>query len=639
MSPQKSTAGPEPRASVGGGGLPTLAGQLGDVGHQESMGEGQVVAMAAVAWAGALLSTVVAPPILGSLAVIGLAFAVRRPIVLVIGVGLLAASLGHRADEAYRPVAPTELRDEEVMVLDDPRPLAGGWVATVRLTDRSRVQARGWGRAGFGLGTAGAGDRLLVTGRLVPVDDSPWARSRHLVGRLQLDGVERLGGPSGPRALVEAIRSRIVAGADQTPASMRPLYLGLVVGEDRFQPSDQRARFAAAGLSHLLAVSGQNVAFVLAVLRPVSSRLGGRARPVLILAVLAAFAVATRLEPSVLRASAVAALATIAALGGHRQSGTRLLALAVTALVLIDPFLVHAIGFQLSVAASAGILILGPVIHQRVPLPEPAAGAVSVTVSAQITVVPILGSVFGPVSAVSVPANLLGGWAAGLVMMWGLTVGVVAGSAGGWLGSALQAPPTVAMWWLDRVAAVAARLPMPAFTGSSLLAIVAVLAGVRLLGGRGAARRHATLHAFRLSMRIVLVGALLAAAVAAVPDRPATTAALPGGGWYVPSSNGAPSVLVIRADAHDGLLDAIVGARITAVDVVVVESGTGSAAAIARATARLVPTGVVLAPPLHRVVGGRRVTADLTIPTGYTTLTIEPDGTRLTVRGEPIGPP
>jgi competence protein ComEC len=609
------------------------------------MGEGQVVAMAMLAWLGAAVAAPLAVPLPAMMAV--LALVLRRPALLIVGVALLASALGHRADASYHPAAPARLLDHAATVLDDPRPVtASGWAATLRLPDRSRVRASGWGRAGFELSTAQAGDRLVVSGRLTPIDDTAWARSRHLVGRLQLERAERSGGPTGVRALVEVLRSRIVAGADSVPDDLRPLYLGLVVGEDRFQPPDQRARFAAAGLSHLLAVSGQNVAFVLSVVRPITERLGRRSRFVLTISVLVGFAVATRLEPSVLRATVVAALATWSTLGGHPQSGLRLLGLAVTALILVDPFLVHSIGFQLSVAASTGILLLGPVIVDRLPLPAPLAGAVGVTVSAQVAVIPIIGAVFGPMSLVSVPANLLAGWAAGLVMMWGLTVGVIAGAAAGSVGSVLQAPATASMWWLDGVARWAARVPAPVFTASSMAALVALAGAVRLASAASdpteASLASPTSRWLLVVRRTVWAGLLVALSIATinlVPERVNGPTPLDGGGWYVPAMNGGPSVLVIAERSDDDLLAAIVEARITSIDVVVVESGSGQAAAIARATASLVPTGVLLAPPLHRLVGGTRVTAEVTLTAGETTLQIIPDGRRLLVVGNPVGPP
>jgi competence protein ComEC len=432
----------------------------------------------------------------------------------------------------------------------------------------------------------------------------------------------------------------VAAGAEPLPDDLQPLYLGLVIGEDRFQPPAQRARFRAAGLTHLLAVSGQNVAFVLSVARPVSGLLGRRSRFVLTGGLLVVFAIVTRLEPSVLRATATAGLAAWASLTGHRQSGLRLLGLAVTALVMVDPFLVCSVGFQLSICASGGILLLGPLLVARLPGPPLLAEPLAVTLAAQAAVLPLLLGYFGPVSVASVPANLLAGWAAGAVMTWGLTGGLAAGMAPEPVSGWLQLPAAGLVRWLDGVAGWAARLPLPALD-HRLLAVAAGLGVAAWLLGparRGEAAGRVRWRAWPAAVAGRVVAARLgvaavAAAIAlgAIPRPPAMVSGLDGGGLWIPAAEGHPSVLVITAGADERLLDALTGSRILAVDVVVVEAGSRPAAELAGAATDLAPAGAVLAPPQHRVVGARRVTTVLAIPTGSGTVVVTPSANRLTV--------
>src|SRR5206468_3695597 len=102
------------------------------------------------------------------------------------------------------------------------------------------------------------------------------------------------------------------------------------------------------------------------------------------------FGVLTRWEPSVLRAEAMAALALVGTTLGRPVSGLRLLALAVTAVLLVDPLLVRSVGFLLSVAACTGIALLARPIARVVPGPRRLAAAVGVTVAAQLGVAPVL---------------------------------------------------------------------------------------------------------------------------------------------------------------------------------------------------------------------------------------------------------
>ena len=85
------------------------------------------------------------------------------------------------------------------------------------------------------------------------------------------------------------------------------------------------------------------------------------------------FALMTRFEPSVLRASAMAALVAGTRTAGLPVSRVRVLCLAVTALLLIDPLLVRSVGFQLSTAATAAIALGAEPIAGALPGPGVAA--------------------------------------------------------------------------------------------------------------------------------------------------------------------------------------------------------------------------------------------------------------------------
>jgi ComEC/Rec2-related protein len=120
--------------------------------------------------------------------------------------------------------------------------------------------------------------------------------------------------------------------------------------------------------------------------------------------------VVTRWEPSVLRAGVMAGLVLFGVASGRGPGGRRALCLAVVVLLLADPSLAGALGFQLSVAATAGVLWLGPPTARALParVPERVRMAVGTTLGAQATAVPALALALGPVSAAGLPANLLG---------------------------------------------------------------------------------------------------------------------------------------------------------------------------------------------------------------------------------------
>jgi competence protein ComEC len=95
---------------------------------------------------------------------------------------------------------------------------------------------------------------------------------------------------------------------------------------------------------------------------------------------------------------------------GRGPGGRRALCLAVLVLLLADPGLAGALGFQLSVAATAGVLWVGPLATRAVPrwLPDRARTAAGITLGAQVVALPALALALGRFSPASLPANLAG---------------------------------------------------------------------------------------------------------------------------------------------------------------------------------------------------------------------------------------
>ena len=583
------------------------------------MSEAQTVAMAGLCWVGASLpwfAGALRPlPMAAGVVGVTVGFALGRPWVVVVAVAALALWLGYRSDQDFQPVSAGHMA-AEVTLITDPRPFAMGVRCRVRTTDGTRLDASAFGANAAALGGLKAGDRVTVEGSVTPLDKSKWAKSNHLKGRLSISEVRNSRASTGLRRGAEWVRDKVTEGADPVSEHYQPLYLGLVVGDDRFQTEAQKARFRAAGLTHLLAVSGQNVAFVLAVGAPLIRSFGRRTRLVVVISVLVLFAVVTRMEPSVIRATVTAGLATAATLSGHPQSGLRLLALAVSSLLIIDPLLVNSVGFQLSVAASAGILLIGPLISARLPGPSALVEPFSITVAAQLGVLPLLLTYFGPVSLGSIPANLVAGWVAGLIMMWGLTVGVVAGMLPDPIGAIAQLPADLGLWWLDSVAATVPRLALPRFGAIEFLIAACLGGAIWALGG---SRRLWGRPRLFLTVPIVVL------LVVSVPTPPTEPVGL-GGGYWIPSSEDSRnvSVLVVEQGARSELLDEILARRITEVDVMVAESGTRRQASIVRAVHSLVDAEILLAPPQHQVLGATRLTESLHLPVSGGYLEIVP---------------
>jgi competence protein ComEC len=279
------------------------------------------------------------------------------------------------------------------------------------------------------LAVLAAGDEVVVRGWLRPLEAyDVRLRWEHAAARLDVLEVVAMTPSAGVLATVaNTARGVVLDGTDVLPTEERALVAGFLLGDTRDLPPPVLEQFRDAGLSHLLAVSGANVAFVLALVGPFLRRSPRALRVVVTLGVLAVFGAMTRWEPSVLRACAMAACAVVAIHVGRPARGIRVLALAVTVLLLVDPFLVRSVGFQLSCGASAGIALLAVPFATRLRGPAWLRESLGTTAAAQVGVAPVLLPVFGSIPLISLPANLLAVPLAGPLTVWGLTAGAVAG--------------------------------------------------------------------------------------------------------------------------------------------------------------------------------------------------------------------
>ena len=243
--------------------------------------------------------------------------------------------------------------------------------------------------------------------------------------------------------------------ATRLPTIERALFLGLVIGDDRAEPADLVADFRRSGLSHLTAVSGQNIGFLLVACGPLLTGLRPRARWVVTVGLVSWFALLTRFEPSVLRAAAMAVLAATVFWRGWHASPLRLLAVTVTVLTLIDPLIARSIGWWLSAGATGGIAILARPLALRLPGPQWFAEPAAASLAAQLGVMPVSVLVFHRLPLCGLLANLLAGAPAGFVMVWGIPAALVSGALP-WLGPLLQFPSLIATRWVLIVARVAA---------------------------------------------------------------------------------------------------------------------------------------------------------------------------------------
>ncbi|WP_230420891.1 ComEC/Rec2 family competence protein [Actinomadura soli] len=332
--------------------------------------------------------------------------------------------------------------------------------------------------------------------------------------------------PSKIQRAAERVRARLRAASSRLPPDQRGVLPGMVVGDTSLLDPALADGFRAAGLSHLLVVSGANLAIVIGAVLGLC-RLGGlgrrRAPPVAVLAVLA-FIVVARPEPSVLRAAVMGLIGMLALFTGRQRQGMPALAAAVLLLVLIDPGLARSYGFALSVLATAGLLVLAPPWRERLArrLPGPLADALAVAAAAQLAVAPVLVMLSGEVGVVSVFANLLAAPAVAPATLLGALAAATAPFSLP-LARLLVWPAGLAVGWIIRVARTAAALPyatIPWTSGGLGAATLIVAAGIAVLILRS--RR----------MRLIVAAAMTGILIAVLVQR-ATAPGWPPPGWQM----------------------------------------------------------------------------------------------------------
>jgi competence protein ComEC len=212
---------------------------------------------------------------------------------------------------------------------------------------------------------------------------------------------------------VAALRRWLLDGLLRTvPEPEASLGAGILLGVRAGVDPDIRDAFAVAGLSHVVAISGWNVAIVVALIaagtRRLRERLGPRLPAVLALAAVAGYVALVGASPAVVRAALMAGGLIIARVGGSPAHAASALMAAVTVMLLVTPAALWDIGFQLSALATAGLIVLAGSIEARLGRwPGWVRVPVALTLAAQAATLPVLLATFEQVSLIAPLANVL----------------------------------------------------------------------------------------------------------------------------------------------------------------------------------------------------------------------------------------
>ncbi len=257
------------------------------------------------------------------------------------------------------------------------------------------------------------------------------------------------------------------------PEPAAALAAGILLGDDSGMPRELKDAFSATNTSHIIAISGFNIAVIAGILLKLVQRLHSRAALLLVIPGLVFYTLLVGANPSVVRATIMASLSLFARSLGRTNDGLNALAASALGMTALDPFVLYDLGFQLSFLATLGlILYVEPFTRgfesllQRVVSGDRARQIVGllgdsfiVTLAAQVTSTPLIMFAFHRLSTIGLLTNLLILPAQPAVEIWG-GLALMAGLLFLPAGQAIGAVAWVFLEWTILVVERTAALPL-----------------------------------------------------------------------------------------------------------------------------------------------------------------------------------
>ncbi|MDY6847451.1 MAG: ComEC/Rec2 family competence protein [Chloroflexota bacterium] len=287
------------------------------------------------------------------------------------------------------------------------------------------------------------GDRLLVTGKLtLPYESDDFSYADYLANKgihslmayARVDWVETdQGDPT--RAFIYSLRQKSYdVLLDIFPSPEAELLSGILLGRDKGISQDLQHAFQLTGMTHIIAISGFNITILAGLFSSIFTRLfGHKIGAVAAILGILGYAIMVGAEAAVVRAAIIGALGVLGGMFGRRQNGLNSLGLAAMGMLLFEPNILWDIGFQLSVAATLGLILYAQPLEewfikyasrwlseeQANNIVGPVSEIFLFTLAAQLMTLPIIAYHFGEVSWLALIANPLVLPAQSLVMLLG----------------------------------------------------------------------------------------------------------------------------------------------------------------------------------------------------------------------------
>lgn len=195
------------------------------------------------------------------------------------------------------------------------------------------------------------------------------------------------------------------------PDTEAGLGLGFLIGVKSQLPDELNNQLKLLGLTHIVVASGYNLTVLVRLARRLLAKQSHYQMTAAAMALIVGFVLVTGMSPSMSRAALVSGLSVLAWYYGRRVHPALLIALAAAVTTACNPLYVWSdIGWWLSFLSFAGVMLLAPLVQRRVfgaRRPKLVGQVVIETICAQITTLPLIIFIFGTVSVLALPANVL----------------------------------------------------------------------------------------------------------------------------------------------------------------------------------------------------------------------------------------
>jgi competence protein ComEC len=291
------------------------------------------------------------------------------------------------------------------------------------------------------------GDRVRLKGKLdeAPVFDTfdyrGYLARQGIAGTMFFPDIAWLGSERTLERHITTVRLELERAMERAlPEPEASLATGITLGRDSTIPRDLYDDYRRSGLAHIIAVSGANVAILAGFIFVVATPLVGvRFAAIPAGVMVACYVLLAGASETVVRAGIMSGILLVALWMGRQQSGLSALGAAAIIMTAVKPSLAASVGFQLSLAATAAIIVFTPWLHywtfrllgfagmERL-VPRWLQLVFALTLAAWIGTLPLLWGTFGEVSIVSPVSNLV----VEPVFAFAFVLSLIAGFAG-WL--------------------------------------------------------------------------------------------------------------------------------------------------------------------------------------------------------------